>query len=300
MNRITIPCRVGGFFKLVARDEKTGRQRLLANWFPNLITNGGLDQIGETATWLTGCSVGTGTTAPADGNTALTALVATSTDIVGSSSSVLSSSPYYGSRINTYFFPVGAATGVLAEIGVGLSPIALFSHALILDSFGAPTTVTVTGSESLTVFYEFRNYPALTDVTGTVTITGVPYNYTVRAANCGAGNWAPATLGDIDGPVLVTAFAGDIEALTAAPSGTSAIEDSGVDPAYVPGALANNRSSVFGGATANFGGINSLLVICGQTNGAMGSFQVGFATPLPKTNSQSLTLTVQKSWARGP
>jgi hypothetical protein len=297
---IDVKCRVGGFFKLVATDADGG-ERVLADWFPNLITNGGLDQIGTTATWLTGCSVGSGNTAPSDTDTHLVTLVASSTDIIGTISSVLATSPYYGSRINTYFFAAGVAAGTLAEVGVGLSPSALFSRALILDGNGNPTTVVVGVGEALTVFYEFRNYPPLTDTTGSVTISGVSYNYTVRAANCGAGNWAPSELGDVDGPLAVTAYQAGIAALTSAPSGTSAPEDSGADVAYTPASLHIDRNSVFGGATANFsGGIGSLLYACGQTNGAMGEFQVGFNVALPKTNSSSLALTVRKSWARGP
>lgn len=297
--KISIPFFVGGYFKIEARDERTGRTRILADWFPNLITNGGLNQIGSTSNWLSGCSVGSGNTAPADTDTHLAALISTSTNIIGTSSSVLNVSPFYGSVINTYFFPAGAATGTLAELGVGFSPTALFSRALILNSNGSPTTITVSSNESLTVFYEFRHLPPLTDVTGSVNISGIVYDYTLRAANAGAGNWAPSTLGDIGGAVLVTAFAGDIAALTSAPSGTSAVEDSGVDPGYTLGSFANNRSSVFGSASANFGGIGSLLVLCGQTNETMGQFQVGFSPVLPKTDSQSLTLIVQQSWARG-
>lgn len=299
MHNIAVRCRVSGRFKLVATDE-SGKERLLADWFSNLITNGGLDQIGTTATWLTGCSVGSGNTAPANTDTQLAALVGTSTDIIGSTSSILTVSPYYGSRINTYFFPAGAATGTLAEIGIGLSPTALFSRALIKDGSGNPTTVTVSAGESLTAFYEFRHYPPLTDTTGTITITGVNYNYTVRAANAGAGNWAPAQLGDIDGPILLTACAGAITALTAQPSGTSAAESSGNDIAYTPASLHVDRSSVFGGGIANFGGINSLFYTCGQVNGAMGSFQVGFNIPVPKDATHAVAITVRKSWVRGP
>lgn len=296
---IDVKCRVAGFFKLVATDPQ-GKERVLADWFPNLITNGGLDQIGTTASWLTGCSVGSGNTAPANGDTHLATLVGSSSNIVGSISTVHASSPYYGSVVNTYFFAPGVATGVLAEIGIGLSPTALFSRALILDGGGNPTTVTVSAGEALTAFYEFRNYPPLADVTGSVTISGVNYNYTVRAANAGAGNWAPTLLGDIDGPAGLIAYSGVIGALTAAPAGTNALESSGVDVAYTPGSLRVDRNSVFNGPTANFGGIQALLYTCGQVHGAMGSFQVGFNNPLPKDVTHSLTLTVRKSWARGP
>lgn len=291
--------KVRGFFKLIATDAN-GKERLLADWFPNLITNGGLDQLGGAATWLTGCSVGSGNTAPADTDTQLSSIVASSSNIIGTASSVLAVSPYYGSRINTYFFAAGAATGVLAELGLGLSPTALFSRALILNSMGAPTTVTVAGGESLTVFYEFRNYPPLTDTTGTVVIGGLSYNYIARAANVGGSNWAPSKLGDIGGGALTTAFAGAIAAITGGPTGTNQAEDSGADVAYTPGSLHVDRNSVWGGASANFGGINSLLFLAGQINASLGQFQVGFNTPIPKDNTHSLTLTVRQFWARGP
>lgn len=296
--KLNLQCRVRGFFKLVATDAN-GKRRVLADWFPNLITNGGLDQIGAGAGYLSGCYVGSGNTAPVFTNTQLATLIGSTTTIAGTSASVLATSPYYGSRVNTYLFGPGVAAGTLAEIGVGASATALFSRALILDGGGNPTTVTVLAGESLTAFYELRNYPPLTDVTGTVTIDGVATAYVMRAANAGSSIWEPASLGDQDGPSLVTAYTGAIAALTAQPTGTSAAETSGSDPAYVPGAHLNIRNSVFASPVANFL-IESFLITCGQTNGSMGQFQLGLTPGLTKSNSNSLAVTVQKSWARGP
>lgn len=296
--RIKIRCEVRGFFKLVATNA-AGRQRILADWFPNLITNGGLNQIGSTSNWLSGCYVGSGNTAPTNADTQLAALIGSTTTITGTAASVLSTTPYYGSRVNTYLFGPGVATGTLAEIGVGASSTALFSRALILDGMGNPTTVTVLPDESLTAFYEFRNYPPLTDVTGNVTINGVSTAYVMRAANAGTSAWEPSSLGDVDGPSLVTAFSGSIAVITAQPSGTSGAETSGADPAYTPGAHLNTRNSVFGSGTANFS-IEAFLIACGQVNGSMGQFQLGITPALAKSSSNSLAMTVQKSWARGP
>lgn len=293
---IRLRSEVRGFFKLVAVD-RAGKKRLLADWFPNLITNGGLDQIGNSSNWLSGCYVGSGNTAPSNTDTHLATLVASTTTIAGSAASVLAVSPYYGSRVNTYLF--GAATGTLAEIGVGASATALFSRALILDGMGNPTTVTVLAGESLTAFYEFRNYPPLADVTGNVTINSVVYAYTMRAANAGAAIWEPSQLGDQDGPALLAALDGPIGVITAQPTGTSANETSGADPAYTPGQLFNVRNSVFASAAANFN-IESLLFTCGQNHGSMGQFQMGLSPSLPKDNTHTLALTVKKAWARGP
>lgn len=298
MMRIKVRCEVRGFFKLVATDA-AGRQRVLSDWFPNLITNGGLEQIGTTSNWLSGCYVGSGNTAPTDADTHLATLVGSTTTITGTSASVLATTPYYGSRVNTYLFGPGVATGTLAEIGVGASATALFSRALILDGMGNPTTVTVLAGESLTAFYEFRNYPPLTDITGSVTINGVSTAYVMRAANAGSSVWEPSSLGDLDGPSLVTAFSGLIGAITAQPSGTSGAETSGADPAYTPGTHLNTRNSVFASAAANFT-IESFLIACGQINGSMGQFQLGLTPPLAKSSSNSLAMTVQKSWTRGP
>lgn len=296
---IIIPSQVRGFFKLVATDVRTGKQRLLADWFPNLITNGGLDQIGSSSNWLSGCYVGSGNTAPVDSNTALAALIGSTTDLAGTTASVLATTPYYGSRVNTYLFGPGVATGTLAEIGVGASATALFSRALILDGMGNPTTVTVGAGESLTAFYEFRNYPPLSDVTGSVTINSVVYDYTLRAANVGTSIWEPASLGDQDGPSLLTVYSGVIGAITGQPTGSSAAESSGADPAYTPGQYLNTRSSVFESGVGNFA-IQSMVATCGQTNGSMGQLQIGLSPALTKSNANVLTLTVQKSWTRGP
>lgn len=296
--RIRVRCQVRGFFKLVATD-RAGNERLLADWFPNLITNGGLDQFGSTSNWLSGCYVGSGNTAPAHADTQLAALIGSTTTITGTSASVQASSPYYGSRVNTYLFGAGVATGTLAEIGVGASAVALFSRALILDGMGSPTTVTVLAGESLTAFYEFRNYPPLTDVTGNITIGGISTAYTMRAANAGTAAWEPSSLGDQDGPALLTAFTGAIAAITAQPTGTSAQESAGADPAYTPGQLFNTRNSVFAAAVANFS-IESFLIACGQTNESLGQFQVGLVPPVVKDNTHSLSVSVTKAWARGP
>src|SRR5690606_31940294 len=48
-----------GRFKLEA-ERPDGQRRLLADWFPNLITNAGLNRIGTSSGWLTACAVGTG------------------------------------------------------------------------------------------------------------------------------------------------------------------------------------------------------------------------------------------------
>ena len=158
-------------------------------WFDNLITDGGLDRL---ATGLVICqygSIGTGTTAPANGNTALVAFVAQVNGAIADSNSNGGTPNYIAQGTVRWVFAQGAVVGNMAEVGAGwgASGTNLFSRALILDGGGAPTTLTLTSLDQLTLYYRDTVTPATTDLTGTVTLGGQTYNYTGRMAN--ANNW---------------------------------------------------------------------------------------------------------------
>jgi hypothetical protein len=142
---------VGGWFKIEKGlcDEHgnpiESTKRVVADWFPNLILDQGLNQlggIGATSQTLQAAQVGTGTTDPAESQTALASyLVGTST--ATSTTSGTSGSPYYYTFIRrTYRFSQGAAAGNLTEVGVGTQAATggLFSRALILDGSGQSIT----------------------------------------------------------------------------------------------------------------------------------------------------------------
>jgi len=148
--------------------------RVLADWFPNLITDYGMDLMsgavsGYTEMWNY-CSVGTGNAPPAFGNTNLVNRKASTNS---TASSLIGNEENYIWRRITYQFPQGAATGNLAEVGIGVSSTGdrLFSRALIKDASGNPTTITVLPDEVLQVVWEIRHYfPQPT--TSTVMIAG--------------------------------------------------------------------------------------------------------------------------------
>jgi hypothetical protein len=108
-----------GFYKLEAV-KLDGTRRVLTDWFPNLITNGGLDRIGVSSTYLDYCHVGSGNTAPANTDTGLATPVA-STITSTSTTGIQGSSPYYTWQTIVYTFGLGVAAGNLAEVGVGWS-----------------------------------------------------------------------------------------------------------------------------------------------------------------------------------
>lgn len=307
---IVLQTRIAGFWKLEAI-RPDGRRRLLADWFRNLITDAGLNEIGEHNQWLSFCRVGTGTNAPNVADTALQAQVASANFTTSASNSFQGSPPYYGSTTRTFRFGQGAAAGNLAEIGIGettgtVRPI--FSRSRILDGSGNPTTITVLSDEFLDATYQIRVYPPLSDVLGTLEITGSgTHDITTRASFVTSLGWAPgggATIGSRGGINGATVYNGAIGAITTGPSGTNDGATSVTEAAYGANNLYRDGTAIWQLDDGNLsGGIRSLnfsmgLVAVGGAGG-MGVMQVELDPVINKTNAQILTLIMRHQWARG-
>lgn len=295
---------VAGYFTL-----STNKRGVIAE-FPNLITNGGLDRMGGFDDWLTWCQVGSGSTAPNVNDTALVSRVAGTSSVVSPLSGVQSTPPYYTWNRKTFRFSEGAAAGNLSEVGIGwASSASLLSRALILDTLGNPTTITVLADESLDVTYEFRFYPKTTDDTGTVTLTGNiggVYNWTMRAANVTSNDngfgWNIAQNGTNMGRIRSgTALlgGGDIVAITGLPPAGSSV---GITAAsYVPGSYERKFTFTAGLTQANIAG----GVRCGLFPMGIGMFQIQFGlqaddSKIPKTSDGILSMVIKHSWGRRP
>lgn len=287
---------VRGFYKIEARGAD-GRMRTLADWFPNLITTLGANALGSaTSNVFSACYVGSGNTAPAVTDTALQSLIGGTSTINTQASTPPTTSPYFGTCTTQFNFAAGVATGNLSEVGVGNASNALFSRALILDSGGTPTTITVLSSESLYVTYAFSMYAPLTDTTGTVVVAGVSYGYTGRAANVTGGAWAPQ-VGDTMGIFSTTVFNGTIGAITSSPSGSNGTESSHTNNSYSTGSFTLSGTSTFDLTHGNLsGGVTALLVTFGQQRTTRGQYQFGLGAAIPKDGSHILTLTFSQSW----
>jgi hypothetical protein len=299
---------VQGFFKLTASRVVDGERvtRIVADWFPNLITNGGLNRM-ATSSYLLSCQVGSGSTVPAFTDTSLTSFVAGSSTIQTTNGSVLATSPYYAWIRRSWRFAEGAATGNLSEVGIAWTstPGNLFSHALILDEVGSPTTITILSDESLDVIYELRYYPKLTDTFGTVVLTGSiggSYDWTMRTAlagtytpNTGWGIFnSPSALAmNYSGPSFPSCYFGGIGAITAGPS--SSIGTVGFTPiSYVSDSFEISVSITFSLLQGNHAsGIRAVLFKLG-----VGAMQIEFDPPIPKTAADLLSLVVKYSYAR--
>lgn len=291
MTKIAIKSEASGFFKIEAT-KPDGSTRVLADWFPNLITNVGLDMFGTNENYLYGCSVGTGSTTPAFTDTGLSSSLAT-THSTSSNSSGTNSSPSYAWRRITWVFSIGAAAGNLSEVGIlGYSGNA-FSHALILDGLGSPTTITVLGDEILSVTYELRKYSPTSDVTGTVHLDGVDYAWVCRASN--VWSWGASPTADTTSIYYVYWFSGSIGAdIFSAPSGTNNRSD-GVTDSYSTGTYTRTGHSSIGISEGNYsGGIGAVTF---QSNDSY-QYQIGFTPKIPKDNTKNLSLSFAHSWSR--
>lgn len=275
--------------------QAPGQKRRLRASFPNLITNNGLDQICSNSNYSLTCAVGSGNATPVVTNTALQSLVGSTSTLFSSSRSVQSSPPYFGTLTNTYNFPAGTATGNLAEVGVGPNATSLISRALILDGGGSPTTITVLSSEALYVTYQLEQVVPTSDVTGTVSISGTSYGYTLRGASATGGVWELTN----EEPSLsqFTAYNGAIGAVTGTPTGSSSSADSVSTASYTTGSYTLDYTAGFSLTAGNLsGGISALYFSLGPSN-TRGAFQIGLGTAIPKTGSNVLTLNLSTTWS---
>lgn len=303
-----------GRFKLEA-ERPDGQRRLLADWFPNLITNAGLNRIGANADWLSTCAVGTGSTTPSVADTTLVNEIAITQTAQASSRGAQSEPPYYASWTRTYRFAQGAAAGNLTEVGIGWSgsPLNLFSRALILDDEGNPTTITVLEDEFLDVSYEFRIYPPESDVMGQVNIRGVDRDTVRRAAQVtNPTAWAPRDVADgNEGGIsphpgnnnkTARAYNGALGDVTGVPSGAFS-DRSAVDlDDYTVDTFYREALVTWGLDSGNLsGGISAIKFgLGGQSNASagLGVMQISFDPPIAKTDQEILALVLRHTWGR--
>jgi len=285
-------------------EEVSGSRREPVPPFKNLITDAGLNRMGDNADWLNWCQVGSGSTAPSASDTALVSRVNGSSSKLSTAGTVQSSAPFYVSRTITYRFPQGAAAGNLSEVAVGwASSGGLFSRALILDALGSPTAITVLPDELLDVTYQFRQYMPAVDGTQDLTLRAVVHAVVSRACavTTTSGNtiWFISEQGTSAGTTGVlgatAAFQGPIGSITAeGPGGTNAPPSTLSALAYSSGSLFRDHVVSFSNSDGNLsGGIGAIRVKMG-----IGVYQFGFTPAIMKTADDILSLTFRHSWSR--
>lgn len=233
--------------------------------------------------------VGSGTTAPVATQTTLVSPLASSSGGQAAASAYSESAPTVVSNIwsstitMTFQFGLGQVIGNVSEVGFALpnaSAPTVHTRALVVDGNGNPTSITVTAQDQLTVIYKLTVSVPYTVQTGQVVISGVTYNYTAAktatiAMGAGAIIWP-------NGAITTAAYNGAFGAVGEAPAGTSAALT-----VTFPASAGTRRNFTVTATTgeANLaGGITAINM--------NGGFKFGFSPAIPKTSTQTLSLTV--------
>ncbi len=307
-----------GFFTVELIEAKTGRVKRRLE-FQNLMTDAGLNALGsgtQLETLINSyMAVGTGSTIPANGDTALVTEVGPSStnrsNSNGGIAEVFGSGPsfaYWYRRI-TRNFSETQANGNLTELGLFTTVTAgtMFARQLFKDALGSATTITKTNIDQLRVTYELRVYSPVGDTTvSPVTISGSNYSVTTRAVGINTDrNWGydgtafglmylfrnlAITGSCMASDVLLSATATHAGIVSFDPSSTTR-------SVYVPGDFYIDLTLVWDPGAANpVGGIGSVFI--SLANGK--SFQQAFTPKLPKDNTKRLTIVNRVSWGRYP
>jgi hypothetical protein len=204
--------------------------------------------------------------------------------------------PYYGYRRQLFQFAVGTAAGNLSEVGVGWST-GLFARALIVDSLGDPTTVTVLADEILLVLYEIQLYPPLEDFEFTAPFNGVDRDWVRRAASVTSGvtNLGWGVAGAVAAVANIIAYNGALGTIVQDPSGLTAAASSVVTAAYSNNALKVGMSGTWLSTAGNLsGGLSSFLL---RTSG-LGAYQFSVDPPIDKTSLNTMGVSFEVAWSR--
>jgi len=304
--------KVAGYYRVQVRDGLSGRLKHDSGWFKNLITDEGLDWFGTSeptdgTTYTIGghCAVGLSNTPPAYTDTQLNSFLArfpssTGYAVTSGTYSYVAGPPPYWSSVKTYSFATGAVVGNIAEVGVGGTSstdtgVQLFSHALILDGSGKPTTITVTASDALTITYELRRYIDTTDNTYSININGTTYGGTYRASRITSPDDILNLVYYINASnnVYTRVYDGSIRDVTSYPTGSIHVYVPTFDT-YTLGTHYLTFHDSFGTGDANFAtGISAI-----EFATTLGSWQFQVSPAIPKDSNKTMTLTWSVSWAR--
>lgn len=281
----------------------------------NLITDAGMNAIATTSNITsTGfVGVGTGSTAPANAQTALIAEVGRVNHTTTGDGAVASGPAFaYWSLKRVHIFFETEGNGNLTEVGYfnQASGGTMFCRQLFKDALGVPTTVIKTINDQLKITYELRLYsPAADSVQSGLVISGVSYDITTRAREIDLNTiwgWNGSTAGflGIAGGVFASPGGRAYEAGTALGttqsglSGANAAASSSTIGSYVAGTFYRDNTMKWeptdGNLAGGIGGIHSF------GGGTTEMFQSKFTPAFAKDAVKRLTLVVRCSWARYP
>ena len=290
--------------------------RLDTGFFPNVITNLGLDAIGNDRNLFNFCAVGGGNSKPLNTNTKLDNFLAAGSPISSESKydydPVRDTEFYKCSRTVGYRF-TGLDNKNISEVGLvgdyasGQHPA--YTRALIKNSAGEPTVITVLSGEILELQYRLWQVFDLKDkdqvVTAMIDGVEVPFNVKIRLAGVGGnlgGSWSYAAV--VGQGVMYGGSSSNSHRFGTGELGEITGQNSELTSycvlrweAYQPSTY-KRKFYVNASITEAVHPIRSFLFFTG-----LGAYQVRFGTvdgdlPIDKTNQDILQLGFEMSWGR--
>ncbi len=296
---LNIKNKVGARFKLIAH-KGDGIPTKETDWNDNIVLDSGLSRM-FTGVWIDRCCVGSGNSTPTATQTALDSFIAsTTTSIADSAATNSTTEPYYKMMRRTWRFNEGAAAGNISEVGMGWGDNALWNRALIRDTNGNPTTITVLSDEYLDIIAEIRFYVEssivgsfyLTDKNNDVvsehTYTGVPYLSNDLTWHTGKLDFAYKAV-----------YSAPILSITQTPS-TAPLE-TGRSAGWTVLTGVQRSALSLGLSAANSAQHKTFLIAIDFYSGLyrqIAAYQIEISPPISKQNTQVMTYTFEMSWDR--
>lgn len=191
---IVIPSpRLAGLVRAVLRNSD-GSIAQDTGWFKNLIVNEGLRQhmpsVGSP--FPAYAAIGSSGSAPTVGQTALVSQLSTWQNGLSNTQGYnYNAGNPYDWRQRTWRWDQGDGTGTIAELGCAnySNGSRFLARTLIVDGGGSPTTIVKGANQILDVTWEWRMYIPTVDATGTISISGVNYDYIARPLDIDDTYW---------------------------------------------------------------------------------------------------------------
>ena len=315
---------MAGEFRCVVK-KSDGSTKVDTGYQKNLILNQGLDFFGggNGSDMMTYCVIGSGNSQPVYTQTKLDVAI---TGVSGDNFSTKydydaarDGNLYNTNRVVKYSFD-GLDNVNISELGLAsiyddTATYFLCTRALIKDSQGNATTITVLSGEILEIYYKLWIVYDVNDKTGTLNLLdgvggSTAYNYIARLSGVGSTDtggsaiYGTATVGLVlsggAGNNAHVISNGEIGAITGAPTGTELeqIPSSSVSTAtYIQGSYKRQITWSLSIYQANFAIRSALL----YTKMAFWQIRLGSVaddSPIVKTDTQTLTIPVEVSWGR--
>lgn len=281
----------------------------------NLILNQGLNFFGGTkgGSFNQGCVIGSGNTTPAITQTLLDNFVAgvdSGTDTTRDYSYVDKGDGLYRLWEQKKYRFAGLVDKNISEVGLvsqyntSSKVYYLTTRALIKDSAGLPTTITVRNGEVLDIYYKIHKVIDVTDKDFVVNMSDgdgglVPYNVKVRPCLVGNSNWyitnhAAENPGNNNTSIAST---GELSSIVSSPGGSYAYNNY-YPTAYVEGSFELTVNKIYGLDSFTTGIRTTSNYYTHFYNYQMRYGKVSDDTMIEKTNRHTLTLPHKIKWGR--